>query len=446
AVRSAEPGRNVHRCLALMKRAFIGIHKQEEPVRKWNPSAEKHLKQLESKKSLSDPDLVIVACLRDVYVRAPTGEPTMEPILDKLIDPTRNSRWRDWAYWQKARVIASKAWTWTGDLGTVVFRLAEKRRIGCLVDRYTSSLTIRGRAAKAFLTKHPDSYMADVMRHELAQWRWRKAAVAVRELVDNRWYTGEGDLEGFPLNKKQLELLTQAQANVYAAGKLFPKVFLEVFVAEDKLDRVFWEGGSTRRIPEYFRTILKVKGKQALSAEIRRWLATIPIPERRKAESRPATRTTTQPFAPDTSRKSVHLNPIRTRNKIIEENMRRLTSLRADAKFMSEDQEKAIGILATYRSTEAAPKLVEIIMVKRRARKSSSLIGGGRRTRLGKPNEYPAVAALVSIGLPSVWAIRDNLDTFSKAQPEVKRVELYAEVILAVFPNNLVRALGAEMK
>jgi len=151
-------------------------------------------------------------------------------------------------------------------------------------------------------------------------------------------------------------------------------------------------------------------------------------------------------LAADTSKKSVHLNPITTRNKIIEENMRRLRSLRADAKFMSRDQEKAIGILATYRSTEAAPKLVEIIMVKRRARKSSSLIGGASRTRFSKPSEYPAVAALVSIGLPSVWAIRDNLDTFSKAQPEVKRVELYAEVICAVFPSNLVRALGAEMK
>lgn len=292
AVHSAEPGRNVHRCVALMRRAFIGIHKQEEPVRSWNPSAEKHLKQLESKKSLSDPDLVIVACLRDVYVRAPTAEPTKVPILDKLIDPARNSRWRDWAYWQKARVIASKAWTWTGDLGTVVFRLAEKRRIGCLADRYTSSLTIRGRAAEAFLKKHPQSHMADVMRLELVEWRWRKAAVAVRELVNNRWYTGEGDLEGFPLNKKQLELLTQAEANVIAAGKLFPKVFLEVFVAEDKLDHILWVSGSTRDIPEYFRTILKVKGKQALSAEIRQWLATIPIPEGRKAESRPRTRET----------------------------------------------------------------------------------------------------------------------------------------------------------
>lgn len=151
-------------------------------------------------------------------------------------------------------------------------------------------------------------------------------------------------------------------------------------------------------------------------------------------------------LAAEAGTKSVHLNPITLRSKIIEENMRRLRSLRTDAKFMSEDQEEAIGILATYRSAEAAPKLVEIIMVKRRARKPFSLMSGGRRTRLGKPSEYPAVAALVSIGLPSVWAIRDNLDTFSKAQPEVKRVELYAKVIRGVFPSNLVRALGVEMK
>ena len=292
AVHSAQPGPNVHRCLGLMRRAFIRIHKQEYPVRRWDASAEKHLKQLESKESPSDPDLVILACLRDVDVKHGTAEPTTEPILDKLIDPARKSPWRDWAYWQKARVIASKAWTWPNDVGSVVFRFAEKRRIGCLVARSTPSLTIRARAAEACLKKHPQSYMGDVMRVELAEWRWREAAAAVRELVNNRWYTAEGDLEGFPLNKKQLELLTQAEANVFAAGKLFPKAFLEVFVAEDKLDRVFWEGGSTRRIPEYFRTILKVKGKQALSAEIRQWLATIPIPEGRKAESKPRPRET----------------------------------------------------------------------------------------------------------------------------------------------------------
>jgi len=155
---------------------------------------------------------------------------------------------------------------------------------------------------------------------------------------------------------------------------------------------------------------------------------------------------TVRGVATETNRKPASQNPIMTRDKIIEGNMRRLGPLRANAKFMSEDQEKAMGILGTYRSTEAAPKLVKTINVKRRPSKLFSPIAGGYRSRLSKPNEYPAVDALVSIGLPSVWAIRDHLDDCGKAVPDVKQLQLYAKVIRGVLPSNLVRAFVVEMK
>ena len=160
-------------------------------------------------------------------------------------------------------------------------------------------------------------------------------------------------------------------------------------------------------------------------------------------------------FATETHKKYMHQDPMKTRNEIIQGRLELLKSLKADAEFMSVDQELAMGTLATYRSTEAAPRLIELIMVKRSAKKKlSSLIAGsysisgGARTRIDQsPQQNPAVRALVAIGLASIWAIRDKLDTVAdNAQPKPELLELYAKVICGVFPDNQRHSLMLDMK
>jgi len=69
AVRSKDPGPEVHRCLALMYHAFARVHDLYMPVTKWNSSAMEYLDRLEALKEPSDADLVILATLKHVQAR-----------------------------------------------------------------------------------------------------------------------------------------------------------------------------------------------------------------------------------------------------------------------------------------------------------------------------------------------------------------------------------------
>ena len=86
------------------------------------------------------------------------------PKLLKIINST--SPWRDWAYWRKAQIVASEL-SWGSeeidDLGVVVYKDASgQSKLGCLVTKHPEEV-FRGRAARVFLEKYPNTYMARQM-------------------------------------------------------------------------------------------------------------------------------------------------------------------------------------------------------------------------------------------------------------------------------------------
>ncbi|HUS98622.1 MAG TPA: hypothetical protein VMX97_18000, partial [Hyphomicrobiaceae bacterium] len=235
AVRSAKPGPEAHRSLALMYKAFARVSSLQTPVGEWNESAKQYLDRLEALKEPSDADLVILAALKHVHVRSAPSTPTSEPFLDKLIDPARKSPWRDWAYWEKARVVASKAYVSTRIAwGSVEFLQGDTRQIGCLDDHPDE--TLRARAAEAFLKENPDSYMGRAMRTDLYYWRLFEARRALARFAKNEWYVGDRGNDVFPLTDDQLKHIASARASLSALARLFPESSEKLGQAESRLD------------------------------------------------------------------------------------------------------------------------------------------------------------------------------------------------------------------
>jgi hypothetical protein len=276
AVRSKDPGPEVHRCLALMYHAFARTHGLYMPVTEWNPSAKEYLDRLEVLKEPGDADLVILATLKHVHMRSAPRTPSSEPFLDKLIDPVRKSPWRDWAYWEKARVVASKAYVSTRIAwGSVEFLQGDVPRIGCL-DEYPAE-TLRARAAQVFLKDNPDSYMGRTMRLELCLWRVTQARRALAQLAGNEWFTDGAKAEPFPLSEEQVRLVKGAEESLAALSRLFPESVRKLATAETGLDDYLWLGLSNRAVVKYLKTVVEVRGKDAMPVEVYEWLSSVPV-------------------------------------------------------------------------------------------------------------------------------------------------------------------------
>ena len=276
AVRSKDPGPEVHRCLALMYHAFARSHSLYMPVTEWNPSAKEYLDRLEALKEPDDADLVILATLKHVHMRSAPRTATSEPFLDKLIDPARKSPWRDWAYWEKARVVASKAYVSTRIAwGSVEFLQGDVPRIGCL-DEHPAE-TLRARAAQMFLKENPDSYMGRTMRLDLCLWRVTRARRAMAQLAGNEWFTDGAKAEPFPLSEEQVRLVKGAEESLAALSRLFPESVRKLATAETGLDDYLWLGLSNRAVVKYLKTVVEVRGKDAMPVEVYEWLSSVPV-------------------------------------------------------------------------------------------------------------------------------------------------------------------------
>jgi len=278
AVRSEKPGPEVHRCLALMRHAYVQTRGQHLTVSEWKTSVAKDLGRLEAPKEPSDADLVILATLKYAHVCHAGSILTSEPFLDKLIDPARKSPWRDWAYWEKARVAASKAYvppkfTW----GSVEFLQGDVRRIGCL-DEHPAE-TLRARAARVFLKDNPDTYMGRTMCRELYYWRLFEARRALARFTKNEWYVGDRGNDVFPLTDDQLKHIASARASLSALARLFPESSEKLGQAESRLDELLWfsRPSPKRTIVKYLRTVLEVRGKDAIPPDVYQWLSSVPV-------------------------------------------------------------------------------------------------------------------------------------------------------------------------
>jgi len=196
--------------------------------------------------------------------------------LDKLIDPARQSPWRDWAYWEKARVVASKAWVSTRIAwGTVEFLQDDTRRIGCL-DKHPDE-TLRARAAEKFLKQNPNSYMGHTMRLDLCLWRVTRARRAIGQLAENEWFTNGAKATPFPLSEEQVRLVKGAEESLAALSRLFPENVRKLATAETDLDDYLWLGLSNRAVVKYLKTVVEVQGKDAMPVEVYEWLSSRPV-------------------------------------------------------------------------------------------------------------------------------------------------------------------------
>lgn len=278
AVRSEKPGPEVHRCLGLMHHAFV--NSSGERLLAWKASVAENLDRLEALKEPGDADLVILATLKHVYLRSEAGMATSEPFLDKLIDPARKSLWRDWAYWEKARVVAFKAYVSTGlAWGSVEFVQDGTRLIGCLDDHPDE--TLPARAAQAFLKENPDSYMGDTMRKELYHWRVMRAYRGIHELIQNEWYSNGSQMGLFPLSEEQVQLFKKTEETFAAISALAPEDVRRLVTAEGALDNLLWfaHPAPKRTIVAYLRAVLEFKGPAALPEDVHQWLSGQPAVE-----------------------------------------------------------------------------------------------------------------------------------------------------------------------
>ena len=238
AVRNEDPGPEVQHTLVLMRRSFIVLTASPEPVKNWEGSAKQYIHEIESKKDLSVPDTVILCVLK------PSAYPpnhsefgwNTEPLLNRIIQAEPPSPWRDWAFWEKARITGDDA----------------PRRV------------IKGRNAIAFLKEHPNTYMKRAFALDVYRWRVGESRLHFQNLLE------DNDTEDI-LVREQLptEWLDQVQ-QTFAELKRVPITSLQD--AQSKLDNRLWGGHrgvpEKRLILEYLRALIETEGKHSVPPEV----------------------------------------------------------------------------------------------------------------------------------------------------------------------------------
>lgn len=267
------PGPEVHRCLVLMRKAFLRKHGLTAPVNEWPSSAQKEIDALESVREKTLGQLVVLAVLK--YRRSRNSEAALpsEALLDRVIES--GSPWRDWALWEKARILSEVAWVPTEEWGVVYYGDPGRRRIGCLDDQPV--YTIPARAAEDVLRRDPDTYMGDAMRLQLYLYRLTVVRQAFSTLARNEWFTRE-QTPTFPLRDEQMTLVRDIEGKLKALSETFPADVLSLATAEANLDEFLWQevGSPARVIPAYLKQLVKVYGEDVLSTPVTKWLAELP--------------------------------------------------------------------------------------------------------------------------------------------------------------------------
>ncbi len=95
-------------------------------------------------------------------------------------------------------------------------------------------------------------------------------------------------------------------------------------------------------------------------------------------------------------------------------------------------------VLGEYRAKEAVPELLRLISVR--------LCGLGPLTGGSPQTEYPAVGALIEIGMPSVLAIRDTIENPKMVLDKKQVIYLYTFIIYSVIGQDHIKAWLLEEK
>ncbi len=298
SVRRGQPGPGVHRALALMRKASLKCRDSRQRNRDWKAFMFSYVKNLASKPKLTDTDLVLLSLVKESSDRT-----VNEAVLDRLLAEFPHSSWHDWAFWEKARTVGSRASLRSHPLGVVTLQ-GNKSRVGCLVMK-EPQLWIQGRAAKTFLRSHRDSYMAETMRVDLARWRWTVAIQALSAIEQNVWYVRPGGESAFPLTKRQIEAITGAIASINSVEAMLPEATKRRLAANVRLDDFLWELDDRWKIVDYFEEITKIPDGEGymLQKDIVDWIGPL-LEQRRKQKAKwhrweptsaPATRPAAKP-------------------------------------------------------------------------------------------------------------------------------------------------------
>ena len=269
ATRSRDPGAEVHRCLAMMRRSFIDLTKTPEPIHHYSEKAKAYIDGLDRRKDKAIPDLVILSVL---IPREQSLDWVTEPLLDKIIES--GSPWRDWAYWEKARVVGLKASDSTHPWGLATYECHGREYTACSTE--IPKEAIAGRAVIKFLQDNPRTYMRDVFLADFIRWRLlqaRRAAYCLRR---------EQEVMGYPLSDEQVNALRVAEETFISSWQRKPELKLQIL--EDKLDRHLWGDFYCDDVKgllvEYLNAVMEAKGKGILPTETHKPFITPPDPEK----------------------------------------------------------------------------------------------------------------------------------------------------------------------
>lgn len=266
-VREEAPGADVHRCIALMQRAFVKLHKVDDHAKRFTPSAQAYIDAIEDNSDKTAPDLVILAAakggLREHVAAIPVE-------LQKLAlrDASHTTTWFDWARWEVIRLVCSSLYSATDTLGMATCTVDGKDRRVVLAAAPIP--TIRGRHAITFLRAYPGTYMGRQLREELLDWRLFKTERALSELAANEWMTKtRRPDEIVPFNDQIATRLQRIKESYGEIRKLVPRNYVALMNAEIRLDNSLWGNGSKHAIVPYLRVVAK---QRPMPSDVEKWL------------------------------------------------------------------------------------------------------------------------------------------------------------------------------
>ena len=246
----------------MMRRAFIDTTKTPEPVHFWSPEAQKYIDQLQAKNEKEIADLVILSVL---VPREQSMDWATEPLLDEIIES--GSPWRDWAYWEKARVVSLKSCSSTAFDPWGLARYSHEGKEYVTASAYSTWQTIRGRAAAAFLKENKKSYMKDAFLGDFWSWQIGQIHDAADGLQDSE------EKLGYALTNEQVESLDEisSAAARFVVEPRGSDAQHKLRQLERELDDRLW-GDFYIRLRgfhiRFFRAIVEAKGKEALPSGI----------------------------------------------------------------------------------------------------------------------------------------------------------------------------------
>ena len=277
AIREQAPGQEVHRCIALLQKSFAKVHKLDDPVVEWTPSAQDYIGALEGKKGKQDGDVVLLAAIKGLILDKDRARHQIPNELMELAGRKvkNNGTWSDWAQWAVVRHWCESFYVTEKDCGTVIINVGGQDFRAVLTNAPIP--TIKARCAVTMLRERPGTYMGRQLRGELLNWRIAQAEKALSELGSNEWMTDSRQRhEIVPFDRGIEQRLIEIKNSFSGIGEAISKDYITLVNAEIQLDNLLWDDGNKRSIVAYIRVLVPVAEPRVVPEDVRQWLKGLP--------------------------------------------------------------------------------------------------------------------------------------------------------------------------